>query len=50
MFGRKRNEPWPDHPRSARTTEKSTLSRAFLYILSEQNVYVHIKNLGKNRE
>ena len=38
------------NPRFARTTEKSTLSRAFLYILSEQNVYVHIKNLGKNRE
>ena len=34
----------------ASTTEKSTLARAFSYILSEQNAYIHIKNLGKNRE
>ena len=37
--------------RALRVQLKKARSRVlFLYILSEQNGYVHIKNLGKNRE
>ena len=41
--------------RSANTRRRVQLKKArsrvlFSYILSEQNAYIHIKNLGKNRE
>ena len=41
--------------RSANTRRRVQLKKArsrvlFSYILSEQNAYIHIKNLGKDRE